>query len=96
VYDRYPTFPLNTDGIDPSGKNILVENVVIENFDDAIAVKPLDGTKIHHCTEDVIFRNSKVTVRYNILCKDRERESLFFFYKKKNTCSFLLDYLLDL
>jgi polygalacturonase len=35
-----PIFPLNTDGIDPSGKNILIQNVRIENFDDAVAVKP--------------------------------------------------------
>ena len=35
-----PTFPLNTDGIDPSGKNILIERVNITNFDDAVAIKP--------------------------------------------------------
>jgi polygalacturonase len=34
------TFPLNTDGIDPSGRNIYISNVTITNFDDAIAVKP--------------------------------------------------------
>lgn len=35
-----PTFPLNTDGIDPSGTNVLIERVNITNFDDAVAVKP--------------------------------------------------------
>lgn len=35
-----PLFPLNTDGIDPNGKNITITNVYIENFDDAVAVKP--------------------------------------------------------
>ena len=35
-----PTFPLNTDGIDPAGSNILIERVKITNFDDAVAVKP--------------------------------------------------------
>ena len=35
-----PTFPLNTDGIDPAGKNVLIERVKITNFDDAVAVKP--------------------------------------------------------
>ena len=38
-----PTFPLNTDGIDPSGTNIVIRNVTITNFDDAVAVKPADG-----------------------------------------------------
>ena len=37
---RIPTFPLNTDGIDPAGTNILIERVNITNFDDAVAVKP--------------------------------------------------------
>ena len=35
-----PMFPLNTDGIDPHGSNILIERVNITNFDDAIAIKP--------------------------------------------------------
>jgi polygalacturonase len=37
---RIPTFPLNTDGIDPSGTNVTIRNVKITNFDDAVAVKP--------------------------------------------------------
>jgi len=37
---NYPTFPLNTDGIDPAGTNIHIHNVKITNFDDAVAVKP--------------------------------------------------------
>ena len=36
----WPVFPLNTDGIDPYGSRVLIENVNITNFDDAIAVKP--------------------------------------------------------
>lgn len=35
-----PTFPLNTDGIDPSGTNVHIRNVKITSFDDAVAVKP--------------------------------------------------------
>jgi len=35
-----PFFPLNTDGIDPHGSNILIERINITNFDDAIAIKP--------------------------------------------------------
>ena len=33
-------FPLNTDGIDPAGSNILIERVNITNYDDAVAIKP--------------------------------------------------------
>jgi hypothetical protein len=36
----FPTFPLNTDGIDPSGSNIVIRNVKITCYDDAVAVKP--------------------------------------------------------
>ena len=34
-----PMFPLNTDGVDPHGSNILIERLNITNFDDAVAVK---------------------------------------------------------
>lgn len=36
----WPTMPLNTDGIDPYGSNVLIERVNITNYDDAVAVKP--------------------------------------------------------
>ena len=35
-----PTFPLNTDGIDPSGSNVIIRRVNITCYDDAVAVKP--------------------------------------------------------
>lgn len=35
-----PMFPFNTDGIDVSGEDILIENVVVSNWDDVVAVKP--------------------------------------------------------
>uniref|UniRef100_A0A914CHI5 Uncharacterized protein n=1 Tax=Acrobeloides nanus TaxID=290746 RepID=A0A914CHI5_9BILA len=38
-----PTFPLNTDGMDLRGRNVLVENVRIECFDDGIAIKPTNS-----------------------------------------------------
>ena len=38
-----PTFPLNTDGLELAGKNILVERVEITCFDDAVAIKPQDN-----------------------------------------------------
>ena len=56
-----PTYPLNTDGIDPSGVNILIENVIITSFDDAVAVKPLaGGSPIATCSESIIVRNCTV------------------------------------
>lgn len=38
-----PTFPLNTDGMDLRGRNVLVENVRIQCFDDGIAIKPTNS-----------------------------------------------------
>ena len=52
-------FPLNTDGIDPSGRNILIQNITCENYDDVVAVKPgkllTDG-----CTQNMTVDNAKV------------------------------------
>ena len=56
-----PTFPLNTDGIDPSGKNVLIENVTITNFDDAVAVKPSSGgDPFTNCSQNMTIRNVHV------------------------------------
>ena len=57
-----PIFPLNTDGIDPSGVNILIEDCNILNYDDAVAVKPMHGGGVYStCTSDVIVRNLNVS-----------------------------------
>ena len=55
-----PMFPLNTDGIDVSGKNIHLRNVTISNFDDAVAVKalPMFESNFTNCTQDVLVENS--------------------------------------
>ena len=52
-----PTFPLNTDGVDPSGVDILIERVRVTNFDDAIVPKPLSGQNRSPCTERVLIRD---------------------------------------
>lgn len=39
----WPTFPLNTDGIDIGGSNVLVENIKIKNYDDSVVTKPSHG-----------------------------------------------------
>ena len=54
-----PMFPFNTDGIDPSGQNILIQNITVENYDDAVAIKPgklLDGG----CTENITVENADI------------------------------------
>ena len=54
-------FPLNTDGIDPSGKNILSsQNVTINNYNDAVAVKPGKMNSEEGCTENVTVNNAVV------------------------------------
>jgi len=42
----WPTMPLNTDGIDPSGSNITIENVNITNWDDSVVIKPSDNRSV--------------------------------------------------
>ena len=52
-------FPFNTDGIDPSGQNILIQNITVENYDDAVAIKPgklLDGG----CSENITVENANI------------------------------------
>ena len=58
-----PTFPLNTDGIDPAGINYLIENVTIDNYDDAVAVKPTSTSPSNiyaNCSQNMLVRNSFV------------------------------------
>jgi len=57
----FPTFPLNTDGIDPAGTNILIERVKITNFDDAVAVKPCNiYNQVATCSENILVRDLEV------------------------------------
>ena len=62
---RAPMFPLNTDGIDPHGKNILIERVNITNYDDAVAVKPVynNATRVD-CSENIMVRD--VIVHFSV------------------------------
>ena len=51
-------FPFNTDGIDVSGQNVDIRNCIIKNFDDAIAMKPLNENSVRsECTSNVIVSN---------------------------------------
>eukprot|EP00052_Salpingoeca_macrocollata_P014020 m.109639 g.109639 ORF g.109639 m.109639 type:complete len:440 (-) comp19152_c0_seq8:38-1357(-) len=56
-----PTFPLNTDGFDIGAQDVLMENVTIQNFDDAVAVKPLTGASVYsNCSQNMLIRNCVV------------------------------------
>ena len=35
-----PLFPLNTDGIDPSGRDFHIYNITCQNYDDVVVSKP--------------------------------------------------------
>lgn len=62
IIDILPTFPLNTDGIDISGTNVYFRNLTIQNFDDAVAVKPLStfGSVYSNCTENILIEDCYV------------------------------------
>ena len=56
-----PMYAFNTDGIDPHGRNILIERLNITNQDDAIAIKPShQDYVIAKCTENVIVRDCNI------------------------------------
>ena len=62
-----PIFPLNTDGIDPAVAGAHIYNVTIENFDDAVAVKPCSDDPARYycgCSADMLIENS--TVRFGV------------------------------
>jgi polygalacturonase len=52
---------LNTDGIDPNGEDFHVHDVVIDNDDDSIAVKPSHGSDLYPCSRNMLFENLTLT-----------------------------------
>ena len=54
---------MNTDGIDIQGKDVYFRNLTIQNFDDAVAVKPTHtGQSLYsNCTENLLIEDCKVT-----------------------------------
>ena len=59
---RLPIFPLNTDGIDPSGKNVYIHDIVVQNYDDVVAVKPAHkGYTLSDCSENMLIERVNVT-----------------------------------
>ena len=56
-----PMFPLNTDGVDPSGTNFIIRRLKITSFDDAVAVKPANrGNKIATCAQNILVEDCLV------------------------------------
>lgn len=50
-----PLFPLNTDGIDPSGARMHIYNITVQNYDDVVVPKPShQGSYGGNCTEDML------------------------------------------
>jgi len=53
---------LNTDGIDPSGRDVWIHRCVVVNNDDSIAVKPSHGGKVYSdCSQDMLIEDSLFT-----------------------------------
>ena len=50
-----PLFPLNTDGIDPSGARMHIFNLTVQNYDDVVVPKPSNqGSSGGNCTQDML------------------------------------------
>jgi len=62
ILNNMPLYPLNTDGIDPKGKNVHIYNMTVRNYDDVVAVKPANsGDYYTDCTENILVENIDVT-----------------------------------
>mmetsp|Transcript_20807 Transcript_20807/g.28068 ORF Transcript_20807/g.28068 Transcript_20807/m.28068 type:complete len:122 (-) Transcript_20807:938-1303(-) len=56
-----PMFPLNTDGLDIAGKDILVERLNITNFDDAVTVKASTQKNSYAtCSSNIVVRDCTI------------------------------------
>lgn len=60
-----PMFPLNTDGIDPNGRNFHIFNITCQNYDDVVVPKPSHRNSGYtNCTENMLIEN--ITVRLGV------------------------------
>eukprot|EP00658_Telonema_sp_P-2_P022443 TRINITY_DN18970_c0_g1_i1.p1 TRINITY_DN18970_c0_g1~~TRINITY_DN18970_c0_g1_i1.p1 ORF type:complete len:342 (+),score=46.09 TRINITY_DN18970_c0_g1_i1:98-1123(+) len=56
-----PTFPLNTDGFDMACQDCIVRHSHVENFDDSLCAKPLNGGSLmSFCTSELYFYNHTI------------------------------------
>ena len=64
--DMHGIFPFNTDGVDFSGRDIYVHDMLISNFDDSVCVKPARettpplGGEDMTCSENVLVENIEI------------------------------------
>lgn len=57
-----PMFPLNTDGIDIAGSDVIVRNCRVDNYDDSLCAKPMSRSgNLTKCTERLLFENHYIT-----------------------------------
>ena len=54
-------FPFNTDGIDVQGYDVIISNIKITNYDDAVAIKPF---KKSSCSRNILVEN--ISVKYGV------------------------------
>lgn len=61
-----PMFPLNTDGIDPNGRNFHIFNITCQNYDDVVVPKPTHryNDAYTNCSENMLIEN--ITVRLGV------------------------------
>lgn len=61
-----PMFPLNTDGIDPSGSDFHIYNITCQNYDDVVVPKPTHSSSdsFTNCTQNMLIEN--ITVRLGV------------------------------
>lgn len=60
-----PLFPLNTDGIDPAGRDFHIYNITCQNYDDVVVPKPTHGgAGVLDCTENMLVEN--LTIRLGV------------------------------
>ena len=62
LYTNLQPEDLNTDGIDPSGKDVWIHDSAVYNDDDSIAVKPTNsGGPFSNCSQDMVIENTVLT-----------------------------------
>ena len=66
-HTEVPLYPLNTDGIDPRASNVIIRNLTVTNFDDAIAIKPCDSRGLYcQCASNIVIRDVRTTYSVGI------------------------------
>ena len=76
LFDNLQPSDLNTDGIDPSGRDVWIHHCHVQNDDDSIAVKPCNAEcKMANCSQDMVRCFDEKYQRW--YCDDLYHGSLF-------------------